>query len=102
MRFRSLTEKLQARLQNEISRYPLPDEVEFVALRPHVHAACRERKLLGNGVVGRGSRDLRGADVSVAIERADTRLLARDPRTGCRQHTREGGDRPQRSRALAQ
>ena len=38
----ALPEKLDAGLQDEVSRHALPDEMELVSLGPHVHAAGRE------------------------------------------------------------
>ena len=39
MRIDALPEELDARLQDEVAGHALPDEMELVFLRPHVHAA---------------------------------------------------------------
>ena len=72
----ALAEELDARLQDEIAGHALPDELELVFLRPHVHAACGKGVLLRDGVVRGGAGDLRRADVAMSIELAEWGALA--------------------------
>ena len=46
MRIDALADELDARLEDEVALHPLPDEVELVALGPHVRAAGGERVFL--------------------------------------------------------
>ena len=71
----ALTDELHPRLQDEIAGHPLPDEMELVFLRPHVHATRRQRVLLRDGVEDGRAGDLRRADVGVSVELADGRAL---------------------------
>ena len=78
VRIDALANELDAGLQDEVAGHPLPDEVELVALRPHVGAASRQRVVLRDGVVGGGAGDLRRADVAVRVEVADGGRLGDD------------------------
>ena len=64
VRIHALAEELDARLQDEVAGHALPDELELVALGPHVHAAGGERVFLGDGVVGRRARRSLGDPMS--------------------------------------
>jgi hypothetical protein len=93
--------ELDARLQDEIAGQLAGHELEFVPLRPHVHAARRQRVVLGHRVVGGGPGNLGGADVRRLLEVADrarserrryTRVDADDRRRhdpGCSAHGRQ-------------
>src|SRR6187551_2321676 len=75
MRVDPLPQELDASLDDEVAGHPLPDEVELVFLRPHVHAASRERVLLLRLVVSRRAGDLRPPDVAVRLELTDGAAL---------------------------
>ena len=100
MRIDALSKELHACLQDEVAGHALPDEAELVALGPHVRAAGGERELLRDRVVGGRSRDLRRADVSVAVERTEARPLA--GHRGCRHHHGENARRPHQSHTSPQ
>ncbi len=75
MRVDALPQELDARLDDEVAGHALPDEVELVFLRPHVHAASRERVLLLRLVISRRAGDLGRPDVAVRLELADCPAL---------------------------
>ena len=85
----ALAEELDAGLQDEVARHALPDEVELVFLRPHVHSACRQGVFLRDGVVDRRAGNLRRSDVAVSVELAEGCGLT-DGRQACQRDDGRG------------
>ncbi len=96
VRMRALADQLRCGGEDEIAAQPSPDEVELVAVVPHVGAGAAEGVLLAHGVVGGGAGAARRADVRLALEDAHRRPGGQDgrrraPHQGS--HEQRGGDR---------
>jgi len=68
------------RRERDITRHPLPDEVQRVFAKPHILAAAGNEIALRPGVIRDRARHTHGADVAVPLEQANRCLLAQD---GC-------------------
>src|SRR5262249_51804537 len=102
VRIHPFPEELHARLQDEVARETLRDELELVALGPHVRARGRQRVVLRQRVVGRGACDLRRPDVGRGVEVANrSRGFDAADKRGCR-NTGYGAQDDDRGRAHGQ